>query len=441
MSREQELRGQISDLVAEFYRIHHAEKEFVPGQTPVSYAGRVFDEREIQALVQSSLDFWLTLGPEAEKLERNLAKFIGTRFCRLVNSGSSANLLAFGALTSHLLKGRRILPGSEVITVAAGFPTTVTPIFQYNCVPVFIDVEAATKNVDVSQLEAAVSEKTRAVMLAHTLGNPFDVDAVLAFCEKYDLFLVEDNCDALGSTYKGRKTGSFGHVATESFYPAHHMTMGEGGAVFTSDAVINKIVDSLRDWGRDCWCASGKENTCGKRFEAQYGSLPYGYDHKYVYSHLGYNLKPLDIQAAIGLVQLEKIPSFIEARKRNFSRFYAALKKYETFIALPQATAHSEPSWFGFTITVRDDAGFTRDDMVQFLEGRKIQTRMLFGGNLIKQPAIVQLKDQNKYRVVGPLSNTEKVLSGAFWIGVYPGLTEKHMEYIIGTFDDFFKSR
>jgi len=440
MSRNGQIRQQIADLVAELYRTEHVRKEFVPGQTPISYAGRVYDEKEIQALVDSSLDFWLTLGPYGEQFERKLADYVGTRFCVLTNSGSSANLLALGSLTSPLLKDKRILPGSEIITVAAGFPTTVTPIIQYGCVPVFVDVTEDTKNIDVTQLETARSDKTRAVMIAHTLGNPFDVDAVTAFCKKHDLFLIEDNCDALGSEYKGRKTGSFGHVATESFYPAHHITLGEGGAVFTGNAVIKKALESLRDWGRDCWCAPGKENTCGKRFEAQYGDLPFGYDHKYVYSHFGYNLKPLDIQAAFGCVQLDKLPGFVEARRRNFQTFYDALARYEDVFVLPKATPGSNPSWFGFILTVREKAGFERKDIVNFLEGRKIQTRMLFGGNLTKQPAFDEMRKQGQgYRIVGDLQNTEKIVQNTFWFGVYPGLTEVQIDYIVESFKEFFK--
>lgn len=437
MDRQQEIRQQINELITEFHSLKHAKKAFIPGETFISYAGRVFDEREIQYLAQSSLDFWLTLGPEGMKFEKRLADFIGVRFCRSVNSGSSANLIAFGALTSPLMKDKRIEPGSEVITIAAGFPTTVTPIIQYNCIPVFVDVTEETKNIDVSLLREALSSKTRAVMIAHTLGNPFDLDAVTEFCRKHDLFLIEDNCDALGSEYKGKRTGSFGHIATESFYPAHHITMGEGGAVFTDDAVLKKVVDSLRDWGRDCWCEPGKSDTCGKRFSSQYGDLPYGYDHKYVYSHFGYNLKPLDIQAAIGLAQLEKLPSFIQARKKNFKSFYQALEKYENRLILPRATEGADPSWFGFPITVRDNAGFTRDEFVTFLESRKIQTRTLFGGNLIKQPAFAELKGTGRYRVIGDLRHTDRIMNNTFWFGVYPGLTPPMVSYIIDSCCEF----
>ena len=442
MDKEQVIRQKIQALVKEFYETKHQAKTFIPGESFIPYAGRVFDEKEIQALVDSSLDFWLTLGPEGIAFEKRLAKYIGVRFCSLVNSGSSANLIAFGALTSYLLGDKRILPGSEVITIAAGFPTTVAPIMQYNCVPVFVDVTEDTKNVDISYLEKARTVKTRAVMMAHTLGNPFDLDAVLTFCEKYNLFLIEDNCDALGSEYKGKKTGSFGHVATESFYPAHQMTLGEGGAVLTNDAVINKAIRSLRDWGKDCWCDSGKDNTCGKRFSAQHGDLPAGYDHKYVYSHIGYNLKPTDLQAAIGRVQLDKLPSFVKARKKNFKTFYKALKKYEDYFILPKATDGSDPCWFGFLLTIRDDVDLKREDIVDFLEGRKIQTRVLFAGNLVKQPLFDEFRgDESKYRVVGDLKNTDNIMNKTFWFGVYPGLTQEHTAYIIQSFEEFFATK
>lgn len=438
--REKELRRRISELVAEVYQLRHARKSFVPGETVIPYAGRVFDEREMQSLIESSLDFWLTLGPYGKTFEKKLAEYIAVRFAVLANSGSSANLLAFAALTSPLLKDRRILPGSEVITLAAGFPTTVNPILQFNCVPVFVDITPDTKNIDVKEMEKALSAKTRAVMIAHTLGNPFDLDAVTTFCRKHKLFLIEDNCDALGSEYRGQKTGSFGDVATISFYPPHHITMGEGGAVLTKDAVIKRAIESFRDWGRDCWCDSGKDNTCGKRFDAQYGELPHGYDHKYVYSHIGYNLKPLDLQAAIGCEQLEKLPSFVEARRRNFDRFYHELKRYDSFFVLPEATAHSRPSWFGFPLTVKAGVGFGRAEIVNFLEQKKIQTRMLFGGNLTKQPYFTELKKEpGRFRVVGNLANTDKIMNDTFWFGVYPGLSDTQMDYMMDCFHQFMK--
>jgi len=442
MDKEKIIREKIREQVYELYKIKHASKPFISGESPVFYAGRVFDEKEIQALVDSSLDFWLTLGPRGDEFEQKMAKYIGVRFCSLVNSGSSANLLAFGSLTSVLLKDRRITPGSEVITVAAAFPTTVAPIIQHQCIPVFVDIAEDTNNIDVSKLEEALSDKTRAVMIAHSLGNPFDLDSVTDFCKRHNLFLIEDNCDALGSEYKGKRTGSFGHVSTVSFYPAHHMTMGEGGAVFTDDAVIKKAINSLRDWGRDCWCAPGKENTCGKRFSAQYGELPEGYDHKYVYSHFGYNLKPLDLQAAIGCVQLDKLPSFVEARKNNFKTFYEALKQYEEYFILPQATNGSDPSWFGFPLTVREGSGVTRAEIVSHLEKNKIQTRMLFAGNIIRQPLFYEMRQRGEgYRVVGGLVKTDRIVNNMFWIGVYPGLTNDQIEFIIKVFGEFFSER
>lgn len=440
MTTPKEIRQKINNLIAELYLLEHAKPNFEAGKTPIHYSGRVYDEKEIQSLVDSSLDFWLTLGPKGEEFERLLAKFVGTRFCTLVNSGSSANLIAFGALTSPLMKERRIAPRSEVITLAAGFPTTVNPIIQYNCVPVFVDIDPSTNNIDVNLLELALSDKTRAVMIAHTLGNPFDIDAVLNFCNKHHLFLIEDNCDALGSTYNGKRTGSFGHLSTCSFYPAHHITLGEGGAILTDDAVLKRALKSLRDWGRDCWCASGEENTCGKRFSGEFGTLPPGYDHKYIYSHIGYNLKPLDIQAAIGIEQIKKLPLFIEQRNANFQQFYQALRKYQKYFILPEPTANAVPSWFGFTLTVRENCGITRKQIVQFLECKKIQTRMLFGGNLLKQPHFSHLKNNHDYRIIGELKNTDHAMVNTFWFGVYPGLTQEHIQYIIHSFDEFFSN-
>lgn len=429
------IRAEIRALVEELYRVEHQGAAFVPGTTRVPFAGRVYDERELVALVDSSLDFWLTLGPQGEAFERELARYVGVRYAILTNSGSSANLLAFAALTSPKLGDRRIKPGDEVVTVAAGFPTTVNPIIQHGCVPVFVDVSLETANIDVSRLEDALSSRTRALMIAHTLGNPFDLDAVLAFARAHDLWVVEDNCDALGSEYRGRRTGSFGHLATCSFYPAHHITMGEGGAVFTDDPTLKLIVESFRDWGRDCWCAAGKDNTCGKRFGHQLGSLPEGYDHKYTYSHVGYNLKPLDLQAAIGRRQLEKLPAFTAARRRNWQALRDALGPFEDLLHLISPTPLSEPSWFGFLMGVRPTAPFTRNDLVRHLEEAGIQTRMLFGGNLLRQPAYQGIA----HRVVGELTNTDRLMMDFAWIGVYPGIDEPRLAYLIETLTSFLK--
>lgn len=436
MSRTKEsIRADIEALVKELYEVEHRPKAFESGKTKIPFAGRVYDEREILALVNSSLDFWLTLGKEGEAMEAELAEFLGTKFARLVNSGSSANLLAFAALTSPLLGDRRILPGDEVITVAAGFPTTVNPIVQHGCIPVFLDVDLKTGNIDVSRLEEAISPKTKAIMVAHTLGNPFDLDAVMACAEKHGLWVIEDNCDSMGSLYRGKKTGSYGHLGTASFYPPHHLTMGEGGAVFTSDPLLKKIVESMRDWGRDCSCPSGKDDTCHQRFTRQMGTLPYGYDHKYIYSHRGYNLKPLDLQAAIGRVQLEKLPSFVEARRKNWQILRDAMAPYEDLFYLPEATPNSDPSWFGFLFGVRESAPFTRNELIAHLEGNGIQTRMLFGGNLLRQPAYQDVQ----HRVVGTLENTDCIMNNFCFIGVYPGIDDPRMEYMIQQLHAFCK--
>lgn len=420
-------------MVAAYYREAFPAGPFIPEETPVPVSGRVFDEEEIQLLVDSSLDFWLTTGRFAEQFEREFAKFIGVREAILVNSGSSANLLAVSALTSERLGDRRLVPGDEVITLAAGFPTTVNPIIQNALVPVFIDVDIPTFNADVSQLEAAVSERTRAVIFAHTLGNPFDLDAVTAFAKKHHLWLIEDCCDAVGSTYRGHKVGTFGDLATVSFYPAHHITMGEGGCVLTNKPLLRTIVESFRDWGRDCWCAPGKANTCGKRFDWQLGELPHGYDHKYIYSHIGYNLKATDMQAAVGVAQLKKLPGFIEARKKNFVALVAGLSELREFFVLPKATEGSDPSWFGFPLMVKNDAPFRRTELVTFLEQKKIASRMIFGGNLVRQPAYRNVR----HRVVGTLANTDRTMNQAFWIGVYPGLTAEMLQYMISSFHAF----
>jgi CDP-6-deoxy-D-xylo-4-hexulose-3-dehydrase len=433
--RATQLRAEILQLVAEYYKEAFAPVPFQPGVTPVPVSGRVFDDAEIKHLVEAALDFWLTTGRFAAQFEREFARFFGLRHAMLVNSGSSANLLALSCLTSPKLGERALRPGDEVITVAAGFPTTVNPIFQNQLVPVFVDVHIPTYNVDVDQLEAALSDRTRAIMLAHTLGNPFDAQRVVDFARRHQLWLIEDCCDAVGATYQGKKVGTFGDLATVSFYPAHHITMGEGGCVLTDNSKLKTLVESFRDWGRDCWCEPGKDNTCGKRFGWQLGELPEGYDHKYTYSHIGYNLKATDMQAAVGVAQLAKLPAFIEARRRNFQVLWQGLSDLAEFFILPQATPGSEPSWFGFPITVADDAPFTRNDLVQFLEQRKIGTRLLFGGNLIRQPAY----SDKKYRVVDNLINTDKVLHDTFWIGVYPGLTKQMLDFIISSIHDFIK--
>jgi CDP-6-deoxy-D-xylo-4-hexulose-3-dehydrase len=427
-------------FVRNYYNFALKQTPFVPGKSRINYAGRVYDEKDMINLVDSSLDFWLTAGRFAEKFEKEFAKFLGVKYCLLTNSGSSANLLAFMSLTSPKLGERRIQKNDEVITVAAGFPTTVSPIIQYGAIPVFVDVTSPTYNIDCDHLEAALSPKTKAVMLAHTLGNPFDIDRVLAFCQKHDLWLIEDNCDALGSTYNSTLntqhstrsyTGTFGHLSTFSFYPPHHITMGEGGAVCTNDIELKRLVESFRDWGRDCWCAPGKDNTCGKRFSQQLGELPCGYDHKYVYSHFGYNLKVTDMQAAIGCAQLEKLPAFIDARKKNFKMLYDGLKDLENRFILPEATPNSEPSWFGFLLTVRKNAGFTRDEIVRHLEENNIQTRMLFSGNLIRHPCFAAMKEGKDYRIASDLINTDKIMRDSFWIGVYPGMGEEMIRFMI----------
>ncbi len=437
MSRAKELRSQIREMVSAYHREVFPAGPFVPGETPVPVSGRVFDEEEIQYLVDSSLDFWLTTGRFADQFEREFAKFIGVREAILVNSGSSANLLAVSALTSEKLGDRRLIPGDEVITVAAGFPTTVNPIIQNGLVPVFIDVDIPTFNADVSQLEAAVSERTRAVIFAHTLGNPFDLDAMTTFTKKHNLWLIEDCCDAVGSTYRGQKVGTFGDLATVSFYPAHHITMGEGGCVLTNKPLLRTIVESFRDWGRDCWCAPGKADTCGKRFDWQLGELPHGYDHKYIYSHIGYNLKATDMQAAVGVAQLKKLPGFIEARKKNFATLMAGLSELREFFVFPQATDGSDPSWFGFPLMVRSGAPFGRTELVTFLEQKKIASRMLFGGNLVRQPAYQKIR----HRVVGKLTNADVTMNQAFWIGVYPGLSSDALEYVATSFHSFVSNR
>ena len=438
--KAQQLHDEILQKVTEYYKLTHKtaqETPFVPGESRVNYAGRVFDEKEMCNLVDSSLEFWLTYGRYSREFEKKLAEYLQVRFALLVNSGSSANLLAFSALTSPLLKERQIKRGDEVITVACGFPTTIAPIVQYGAVPVFVDVELATANICTAQLEQAYSPKTKAVMIAHTLGNPFNIKAVKNFCDKYGLWLVEDNCDALGSQYDGKFTGTWGDIGTSSFYPPHHMTMGEGGAVYTNDPLLKKIMLSIRDWGRDCWCDSGVDNTCGCRFTKQFGSLPVGYDHKYVYSHFGYNLKASDMQAAIGCAQLEKFPSFVEKRKANFARLYEGLKDLPQ-LQLFSKYQESDPSWFGFLITLTEKAQFTRNDLAKYLEEKKIQTRNLFAGNILKHPCFETLQEGVDYRVAGTLENTDKIMNDSLWIGLYPGMGDEKLDYMIETIRGFF---
>ena len=435
----EELKQDILKKVEEYYRLVHEPRlnaAFEPGKSRVNYAGRVFDAKEMTNLVDSALEFWLTYGRWSKAFEQGLARYLGVRFALFVNSGSSANLLAFMTLTSPLLGERRVMRGDEVITVAAGFPTTVAPLVQYGAVPVFVDIDLKTANADVSRLEAAVSPKTKAVMLAHTLGNPFDVKAVKAFCKRHGLWLIEDNCDALGSRYAGRLTGTWGDLGTSSFYPPHHLTTGEGGAVYTNDPTLRKIALSIRDWGRDCWCESGVDNTCGCRFTKQFGRLPLGYDHKYVYSHFGYNLKCTDLQAAVGCAQLEKFPSFVESRKANYVRLYDGLKdlpQLRIFRPLPEA----DPSWFGFLMTVQKGAGFTRNDLAQHLEAANIQTRNLFAGNLTRHPCMDALVEGVDYRIAGDLTNTDTIMNDSLWIGLYPGMGETRLDYMVKTIRAF----
>jgi CDP-6-deoxy-D-xylo-4-hexulose-3-dehydrase len=440
---EQELRQQILEMVTKYYHLVHAPKQsapFVPEVTKLSYAGRVFDEKEMVNLVDSSLDFWLTSGRYYDAFEDKFAKKLNVKYSLLVNSGSSANLVAFSALTSPLLGERRIKKGDEVITVAAGFPTTVNPIIQFGAIPVFLDVtvDDGTYNIDVSKLEEALSPKTKAIMIAHTLGNPFRLNEVVDFCKKHNLWLVEDNCDALGSTYNEKLTGSFGDVATSSFYPPHHMTMGEGGAVYMSNPLIKRAAESFRDWGRDCWCPSGKDNTCKKRFGWELGELPKGYDHKYIYSHFGYNLKATEMQASIGLAQLDKIDGFVQRRRENFNFLRSELSNLEDIFVLPNATPNSNPSWFGFLLTIRDDAPFSRSEIVKHLEGKNVQTRMLFAGNLLRHPAFNEMRASKEgFRVIGGLTQTDRITEKTFWIGLYPGLNTETLSYVVNCIRTF----
>jgi len=437
MKSDEQIRQQILALTADYYEAGFAKNEFIPGKTPVRYAGRVFDAEEIRALVDASLDFWLTAGRYSEEFESELAGFIGAEYALLANSGSSANLLAFTALTSSLLGEKRLKPGDEVISVAAGFPTTVNPIIQNGMIPVFVDVELGTYNVKIVEVRKAIRPETKAIFLAHTLGNPYDLDALMEIVEEHGLYLIEDCCDALGSTYKGRMAGSYGHVTSFSFYPAHHITMGEGGAVATNDDNIARAVKSLRDWGRDCYCSGGENNTCGKRFQAQHGTLPYGYDHKYVYSHIGYNLKVTDMQAAIGVAQLKKLPLFCARRRENFKSWTAGFKKWEDQFLLPVATAGADPAWFAFPITVKEDAGFTRTQLTDYLNTHLIETRNLFGGNLLRQPAYANIR----CRVAGELKNTDMIMNNTFFLGTFPGITQQQIDYTMSVTARFLQEK
>ena len=423
---EKAKRKMIFNKVEEFHDLFHQKKEFVSGESQLSYAGRIYDKDEMIALTDATLDFWLTSGRFCKQFETDFAKYLGVKYALLTNSGSSANLLAVSALTSPKLGDKRLLPGDEVITVAAGFPTTVAPILQNRLIPVFVDIDLGTYNISANQIEQAVSDKTKAIVIAHTMGNPFDLDTVMEVANKYGLWVVEDNCDALGAQFNGKLTGTHGHIGTSSFYPPHHMTMGEGGAVYTNNPILKMILESFRDWGRDCWCPSGCDNTCNKRFNWQLGDLPLGYDHKYTYSHFGYNLKVTDMQAAIGLEQLKKLPWFIERRNHNFKRLKKNLSIVEEYLILPEATQKSEPSWFGFILTVKDREKISRNKITQYLEGNKVQTRMLFAGNLIKQPAFKDIE----YRVASDLINTDKIMYDTFLVGVYPGLTDEMIDYV-----------
>lgn len=434
---EAEAREEIKSLVGEFYKEFkepvESKENFKPGDR-ISYASRVYDEKEMQSLTDAMLDFWLTTGRFSKEFEKNFAEWIGVKYAHLVNSGSSANLIAFSVLTAPELGDRQIKKGDEVITVACGFPTTINPIIQYGAVPVFLDVTVPQYNIDVEQLEAAYTEKTKAVMIAHTLGNPFDLKAVKEFCDKHNLWLVEDNCDALGSKYTvdgvTKYTGTWGDIGTSSFYPPHHMTMGEGGAVYTNNPLLNRLILSYRDWGRDCICVSGQDNLCGHRWDGQFGELPVGYDHKYTYSHFGYNLKVTDLQAAVGVEQLKKFPSFIERRKHNWARLHGALEDIQNKIILPEPAENSDPSWFGFLISVRPETGLNRNDVTKYIESKNVQTRLLFSGNIIKQPCFNEIRGTDAYRVVGNLENSDFVVNNTFWVGVYPGMTDTMIDYM-----------
>ena len=434
MSTKEQLRSQIADLVKQYADLAYAPSAFEAGKNVVPPSGKVIGAAELQNMVEASLDGWLTTGRFNDAFEKRLTEFLGVKHALTTNSGSSANLLAFTALTSHKLGDRAIQPGDEVISVAAGFPTTVNPILQFRAVPVFVDVQLGTYNIDPAKIEAAITPKTKAIMLAHTLGNPYDLDTITALAKKHNLWLIEDCCDALGSIYNGKLCGTFGDIGTLSFYPAHHITMGEGGAVFTNNDQLRQIVESIRDWGRDCYCQPGKDNTCGKRFCQKLGDLPHGYDHKYTYSHLGYNLKISDMQAACALAQMDRVEEFIAARKANFAYLKNGLKNCEDFLLLPEATPNSDPSWFGFPITIKASAGINRVDLLQYLDQNKIGTRLLFAGNLTRQP---YMKGRN-FRISGALTNTDTVMNDTFWIGVYPGLSREMLDFVIAKLEAFF---
>lgn len=446
MTEKEKIKQSILDLTTQYYDLQFAsEDKYVEG-TRVNYAGRVFDSEELVNLVDSSLEFWLTAGRYAEEFETNLAKYLGIKYCSLVNSGSSANLLAFMALASPKLGDRRIKKGDEIITVAAGFPTTIAPIIQYGAIPVFVDVTIPQYNIDITRLKEALSDKTKAIMIAHTLGNPYDLQYIRTFCDEHNLWLIEDNCDALGSTYyyngEWKQTGTIGHIGTSSFYPPHHMTMGEGGAVYTDDIQLHRIVNSLRDWGRDCWCQPGTDGSCKHRYTQQFGELPLGYDHKYVYSHFGYNLKATDMQAAIGCAQLKKLDKFTALRKEHWNSLKEGLQEVKDVIILPEPAKNSDPSWFGFLMTVSDDAPFTRDELSNYLEDNNIQTRNLFAGNIMKHPCFDEMRESRTgFRVVGTLTNTDKIMTSSLWIGVYPGMNQDKLNYMIKTILKFVNSR
>ena len=431
------LRGEIIKLSRKYFEEKQKSSIIIPGVSYIPASGKVVDSSDLANIIDASLDMWLTAGRYADKFEKEFSKFIGLKYCALVNSGSSANLVAMTALTSHKLGNRKLKKGDEVITVAAGFPTTVAPIIQNGLVPVFIDINLENYDFDEQAIERAISEKTKAIFMAHTLGNPFNLDKVMEIAKRYNLWVIEDNCDSLGAKYDGKYTGTFGHISTYSFYPAHHITMGEGGAVATNDPLLFNIIKSIRDWGRDCICPPGKDNICKHRFTQKHGDLPQGYDHKYVYSHLGYNLKVSDMQAAIGLSQLNKLPKFIEKRKENYKKIYDGLKDLEEYLILPKATEKSDPSWFGFTITIRENNKYDRNTLIEYLEKNKIGTRLLFAGNLIKQPAFTE--NDYRYRVVGELKNTDFVMNRTFWIGLWPGITNECIDYIVGKFKEFYK--
>lgn len=429
-------RNSILENVRTFYKENNTDKVFVAGETYIPPSGKVLDEEDLHNLIDASLDMWLTSGRYSEKFEENFAKFLEAKYCSLVNSGSSANLVAFTALTSYKLGEMRLKEGDEVITVAAGFPTTISPIIQNGMIPVFIDVDLETYDYKVEDIENAISDKTKVIFMAHTLGNPFNLDKVMEVAKKHNLWVIEDSCDALGSKYNGKYTGTIGHIGTFSFYPAHHITMGEGGAVVTNDPLLHKIITSVRDWGRDCICPPGKDNVCNNRFTQKHGDLPLGYDHKYVYSHLGYNLKVTDMQAAIGVSQLKKLNEFIEKRNKNFEKLYKGLSHLNEFIILPKATKNSEPSWFGFPITLKENDKYNRNDLVEFLELSKIGTRLLFAGNILKQPVFTE--NNYEYKTIGNLDNTDIIMENTFWIGVWPGITDECITYIIYKFNEFF---